>query len=72
MLSMISHVVRIDQNIIKIDYHTDIKEVRENVIYEALEGSRSIGETKGHNKLFEESIADVECGLLFVIFSNMN
>jgi len=37
MLGIVSHVIRIDKNIIKIDYHTDIKKVREDVIYKTLE-----------------------------------
>jgi len=64
MLSMISHVTRIDQNIIKIDYHTNIEE--KNVIHKVLEDNRSISKTKRHNKLFEKFIADAECGLSFV------
>jgi len=50
---MVSHVIRIDQNIIKIKYYIDIKKVRKYVIYEALEDSRSIGETKRYNYLLE-------------------
>ena len=36
MLHMISHVIRIDQNIIKIDYYTNIKKIREDVIHKVL------------------------------------
>jgi len=70
MFSMVSHVIRIDQNIIKIKYYIDIKNVRKYVIYEALEDSRSIGETKRYNYLLEWSVADVRHGLSFVTFSN--
>jgi len=56
MLSMISHVIGIDQNIIKIDYHIDIKKVRKNVIYKVLEDSRSISKIKEHDRLFKRSI----------------
>lgn len=41
MLHMISYIVGIDQNIIKIYYYTDIKEIEKDVIYKML-----ISETK--------------------------
>lgn len=66
MLSMISHITRIDQNIIEIDYHTNIEKVRKNVVHKVLEDNRSISKTKRHNKSFERFITDAECGLLFV------
>jgi len=61
---MISHVTRIDHNIIEICYHTNIEE--KNVVHKVLEDNRSISKTKRHNKLFEKFIADAECGLSFV------
>ena len=36
MLHMISYIVGIDQNIIKIYYYTDIKEIEKDVIYKML------------------------------------
>ena len=72
MLSMISYVIRIDQNIIKIDCYTDIKEIREDVIYKALKGSKSISKTKEYNRLFEGFVIDMECSLLFIAFNNID
>ena len=72
MLSIISYVIRIDQNIIEIDYYSYIKKARENVIHEMLEDSGSIGKTKGYDRPFKGSIVDMECGLLFVTFSNVD
>jgi len=46
MLSIISYIIRIDQNIIEIDYYSYIKKAKENVIHEILEGSESIGRLK--------------------------
>ena len=43
---MVNYVIGIDQNIIKIKYHIDIKEVRKDVIHEALKGSKNISEIK--------------------------
>jgi len=56
MLSMISYVIGIDQNIIKIDYHIDIKKIRKNVIHKVLEDSKSISKIKEHDRPFKESI----------------
>lgn len=69
---MISHVIRIDQNIIKINYHTDTKEVRKDVVHEVLKDNESIGKIKRYDKQFEESVAGIESSLLFVIFSNVD
>ena len=59
MLSMISHIIGIDQNIIKIDYHINIKKVRKNVIHKVLENSRSISKIKEHDRPFKGSIVGV-------------
>ena len=53
MSVMFRHVIRVDEYIIQIDYNTDIQNVRENVIYELLEGCRSIGKAKGHYRPFK-------------------
>lgn len=50
---MISYIIGIDQNIIEIYYHKNIKEVEKDVIHEVLEDSRSISEAKGYNRLFK-------------------
>ena len=39
ILSVISYIIKINENIIKIDYYTKIEKVREYVIYEVLESS---------------------------------
>ena len=53
MLVMLRHVIRVDEYIIQIDHNTDIQQVRENVIYELLEGHKSIGKTEGHYRPFK-------------------
>ena len=53
MSVMFRHVIRVDEYIIQIDYNTDIQNVRENVIYELLEGCMSIGKAKGHYRPFK-------------------
>jgi len=72
MLSIISYIIRIDQNIIEIDYYSYIKKAKENVIHEILEGSESIGKIKEYDRPFKRSIVGTECSLLFVIFSNVD
>jgi len=36
ILYIINHVIGIDLNIIRIDYHTDIEKIREDVIHKVL------------------------------------
>ena len=50
---MFRHVIRVDEYIIQIDYNIDIQKIRENVIYESLEGHRSISKTKEYYRLFK-------------------
>ena len=69
---MTSYVTRIDQNIIEIDYYTNIEKVRKNVVHEVLKDNRSIDKTKRYNRSFERFIVDAEYGLSFVIFSNVD
>ena len=65
---MISHIVRIDQNIIKINYYTNIEKVGKDIIYKTLEDSRSIGKIKRYNGSFEEFVVGVESSLSFIAF----
>jgi len=67
MLDMISYIVGIDQDIIKIYYYTDIKDIEKDVIYKVL-----ISKTKGYERLFKGSIASAEYGFLFIAFNNVN
>ena len=49
MLLMVSRVVRIDKDVVKIDGDRYIKEVTENVIHEPLENRRHIGKSERHD-----------------------
>ena len=53
MLVMFGHVIRVDEYIIQIDHNTNIQKVRENIIYELLEGCKSIGKTERHYRLLK-------------------
>ena len=72
MLSIISYVIRIYQNIIEIDYYSYIKKARENVIYKILECNGSISKTKEYDRPYQGFRVGTECSLLFVTFSNVN
>ena len=50
---MFRHVIRVDEYIIQIDYNIDIQKIRENVIYESLEGHGSISKTEEYYRLFK-------------------
>ena len=53
MSVMFRHVIQVDEYIIQIDNDTDIQKIRENIVYEFLEGRGSIGKTKGYYKPFK-------------------
>ena len=46
MLSVHRHVIRVDEYIIKVDYNTNIQNVREYIVHELPEDCGSIGKTK--------------------------
>jgi len=50
---MFGHVVQVDKYIIQINYNTDIQKIGKKIIYELLEGYRSIGKTKEHYGLLK-------------------
>ena len=53
MLVMFGHVIQVDEYIIQIDHNTDIQKIRENVIYELLEGHGSISKIERHYRPFK-------------------
>jgi hypothetical protein len=70
MAFMLSGVTREDQDVVEVDEDVDIEKVSEEVVHPLLERCRGIGETKGHDKAFEEPIAGPESGLPLVSRSN--
>ena len=65
MLHMISYIVGIDQNIIKIYYYTDIKEIEKDVIYKML-----ISETKEY-KDYSKDLQQVQNMVFYLLPSVM-
>jgi len=42
MVPVLCDIIRVDQDVIQVDYYAHIKEVREHIVHEALEGSWSV------------------------------
>ena len=63
---------RVDKNIVKVDNHTNIEHVCKDVIHEALEGSRCIGQAEEHHHPLEGSILGLECCLPFVTILDLD
>jgi hypothetical protein len=53
VLFVLGHVIGVDQDVIKVDDDTDIKEVTKDVIHEMLKGCRGIGKSEGHYQPFK-------------------
>jgi len=68
------HITEVNKDIIKIDYYTNIQEIKKDVIYESLKDSKNIGKTTKHHRLFKWSIKMkvLESNILFIIFGNAN
>ena len=58
--------VRVDEYVVKVHQYTNIKQVTEDVIHEALESGGCIGESERHYVPFEGAIASPESHLPFV------
>jgi len=61
---------RIDQDVVDITNAEDVEVFMKSIIHESLGSSRSMGEPKGHNEEFEQSITSPEGSFLFVTFLN--
>jgi hypothetical protein len=68
MLLVIFKVIRKDKDVVNIGYTEDIKERTEDFVDPGLKSSRSISETKRHDKCFEKAIAGIKCRYLFLTF----
>jgi len=61
---------RIDQDVVDITNAEDVKVFAESIIHESLGSSRSIGEPKGHNEEFKQSITSPQGSFPFITFLN--
>jgi len=60
------HIIRVNEYIIKINYNTDIQNIRENVIYKSLKGSERISKTERHYRPFKWFIISLGSSLTYI------
>ena len=72
MLLVLGDVVGIDEDVVEVDDHIDVEEIREDVVHETLESCRSVGESEGHNRLFKGTITGTEGGFPLIAIRNLD
>ncbi len=70
MFLVLHRIVGINEDVIKVYDYGNIKHVSENIIHEALECRRSIGESKRHDTPFKGAVAGPEGCFPFITFGN--
>ena len=70
MLPVLGGIIRIDEDVIKVDDNRNVNHVGKDVVHKMLESSWSVGETERHNQPFKRPITSLECSLPFVSVSN--
>ena len=65
-------VVRINENVIKVNGDINVEKVAKNVIHKSLKGSGSISKSERHNKPFKGPVTGTERSLPFIAFSDMD
>ena len=63
---MLRHIIRVNEDIIKVNDNTDIEHICEDFIHVTLESSRHVGKSEGHHKPFKRAVASAECSFPFV------
>ena len=70
-MSFVLHeVVRIDKDVVQIDYDVDVYHICGDVIHESLKSCRSISKAFQHYQPLERSVLSLESGVPFVSFSD--
>ena len=67
-----AHIVRVDQDVVKIDGHANVEKISKDVVHESLESGGCIGETKWHDKPFEGSVSGPKGCLPFITGCDTN
>ena len=62
--------VQVDEYVVKVYQYTNIEQVAEDVIHEALESGGCAGESERHYMPFEGTVASLESHLPFVTLSD--
>ncbi len=71
MFPVLRGIVGINEDVIKVYSYGNVKHVSKNVIYEALECHRSIGESKRHDMPFKGAITGPEGCFPFITFGGV-
>ena len=69
MLSVFRRVIGIDEDVVKVYDYGNVKHVSKNIVQEALEHCRSVGEPKRHDTPFKGAITGPEGCFPFIAFS---
>ena len=72
MVSVFFLRVRVDENVVEVHQYTNIKQVAKDIIHEALESGRYVGESERHYTPFEGAIASLESRLPFVTLLDLD
>ena len=72
MFDLFVEVLRINQNVVEVNYQIYLYEISEDVVDKMLKGGRCIAEAKGHNCVLEASKSSSHCCQIFVSFSDSN
>ena len=72
MASVFFFGVRVDEYVIEVHQYTNIEQVTEDVIHEALESGRCVGESERHYAPFKGAVASLESCLPFVALSDLD
>jgi len=70
MSHMFLESIRENEDVIQVDDAEDIEEITEAVVSISLKGCGSVGETEGHDEIFEVTITSTEGGLVFIAVCN--
>jgi hypothetical protein len=70
MLFMLFFRFGVDKNVVKIDHHEFVEILHEDIIHEARESCRCIGEAKGHDGVFIETVPSSKSGLWNILLAN--
>ena len=70
MASVFFFGVGVDEYVVEVYQYTNIEQVTEDVIHEALESGRCVGESERHYVPFEGAVASPESHLPFIALSD--
>ena len=72
VLFMFRRVIRIDEDVVKVDSDVNIQQVTKNVVHKPLKRGRGVSKAKWHDEPFKRPVTSTERCLPFVAFRNMD